>query len=182
ARRLGPDDHRTRARREADALIERLLGEGGPAAEITIACTPDTLLGLQDAPAAELELMEPISGEMLRRLACNASFTKILLDDQLIPVAAAHSKRVPTKKERQAMDLQQKHCRGRGCHRPASQCSPHHIVWYSRSRKTKIAEMLLLCPHHHWLVHEGGWQVALKADGEVVFIPPLARGPTTAIA
>lgn len=80
------------------------------------------------------------------------------------------------------MDLQQKGCRGRGCHRPASQCTPHHVVWYSRSRRTKIGEMILLCPHHHWMVHEGGWDVALKADGDVVFIPPFARGPTTTVA
>ncbi|MFY9615107.1 MAG: DUF222 domain-containing protein [Candidatus Dormiibacterota bacterium] len=182
SQRLGPDDHRQRARRMADAMIDRLIGEGGPAVEITISGTPDTFLGIDGAPAAELEYVDPISGEMLRRYACNASFTKILLDDKLIPVAAAHSRRMPTRKERQAMDLQQKHCRGRGCHRPASQCSPHHVVWYSRSRRTKISEMILLCPHHHWLVHEGGWDVALKDDGTVLYIPPFARGPTQSIA
>jgi hypothetical protein len=32
------------------------------------------------------------------------------------------------------------------------------------------------------MVHEGGWDVALKADGEVVFIPPFARGPTRSVA
>ena len=182
AQRLGPDDHRDRGRRQADAVVDRLTGDGGPAAEITISCTPDTLLGLAGAPAAEVEYRDPISGEMLNRLACTAKFTKILLDDKLIPVAAAPSRRVPTRKERQAMNLQQKHCQGRGCHRPASQCSPHHVVWYSRSHLTKISEMVLLCPHHHWMVHEGGWDVALKADGGVLFIPPFARGPTASVA
>ena len=180
--RLGPDDHRTRNRREADAMIERLLGAAGPAVEVTVSCTPETLLGIASAPAAELEYQEPISGEMLRRLSCDAVFTKILLDDKLIPVSAAHSRRVPTRKERQAMKLQQKGCRGRGCHRPAPHCSPHHVVWYCKSRRTKISEMILLCPHHHWMVHEGGWTVALKDDGEVMFIPPFARGPSRAVA
>jgi hypothetical protein len=182
AQRLGPDDHRSRRRRGADAMVDRLIGEGGPAAEITVSCTPDTLVGLVGAPAAELAYTDPISGEMLRRLGCNAVFTKILLDDKLIPVAASHSKRMPTRKERQAMDLQQKRCRGRGCHRPASQCSPHHVVWYARSRRTKIAEMVLLCPYHHWMAHEGGWDVALKPDGELLWIPPFARGPTVSVA
>jgi hypothetical protein len=119
---------------------------------------------------------------MLRRLACNASFTKILLDEKLIPVAAAHSQRLPTRKELQAIDLQQKYWQGRRCHRPAAQCSPRHVVWYSRSRLTKISEVVLLCPHHHWMVHEGGWDVALKADGGVLFIPPFARGSTASLA
>jgi hypothetical protein len=182
AKRLGPDDTRKRNRRQADAMIDRLIGEGGPVPEITVSCTAETLLGLPGAPAAEIEYAEPISGEMLRRLACNSTITKILLDDKLIPVAAAHSKRVPSRKERQAMDLQQKVCRGRGCHRPPSQCSPHHVVWYSRSHRTQISEMILLCPHHHWMVHEGGWDVALKDDGSVYFIPPFARGPTASAA
>jgi hypothetical protein len=42
--------------------------------------------------------------------------------------------------------------------------------------------MILLCPHHHWMVHEGGWDVALKDSGEVLFIPPFARGPTSSVA
>jgi hypothetical protein len=37
---------------------------------------------------------------------------------------------------------------------------------------------------HHWLVHEGGWQLIKKDDGEMLAAPPqldlfqqLARGP-----
>ena len=182
ATRLGPDDHRSRTRREADALIERLLGKGGPATQVNVCCTAETLMGLPGAPAAELDYTEPISGEMLRRLACDAAFTKILLDDKLIPVAASHSKRMPTAKERQAIDVAQKTCRGRGCHRPARQCTPHHVFWYSKYRRTKTTEIVLLCAHHHWMVHEGGWDVALKDDGDIVFIPPFARRPTGIVA
>lgn len=32
------------------------------------------------------------------------------------------------------------------------------------------------------MVHEGGWDVALKEDGGVLFIPPFARGPTASVA
>jgi hypothetical protein len=45
AQRLGPDDHRPRVRRQADAMVNRLTGDAGPAAEVTISCT-ETLMGL----------------------------------------------------------------------------------------------------------------------------------------
>ena len=100
AERLGPDDTRSFARRQADAMVDRLLGDGGMSVEITLSGTPDTFMGVQGAPAAELEHCDPVSGEMFRRLGCSASFTKILLDDRLIPVAATTSRRMPTARER----------------------------------------------------------------------------------
>lgn len=181
SKKCGPDDTRSRIRRMADTMIERLLGEGGPNVDITISCTPESLLGLNGAPAAQLEYVEPISGEMLRRHACNAMFTKILVDGKYVSIDAS-SRRVPTKKERKAMDATQKICQGRGCRKSARQCSPHHITWYAQSHRTDITEMILLCPYHHWMAHEGGWDVALKDDGEVLFIPPFARGPTRTVA
>jgi hypothetical protein len=50
-----------------------------------------------------------------------------------------------------------------------------------------MANLVLLCHRHHWLAHEGGWQL-VRADGEAVrAIPPLpgdlarARAPDGAI-
>ena len=41
--------------------------------------------------------------------------------------------------------------------------------------------MMMLCPFHHWQVHEGGWQIA-RSDTGYVWIPPqFARGPTAPI-
>jgi hypothetical protein len=43
--------------------------------------------------------------------------------------------------------------------------------------------MVLLCNRHHWMVHEGGWQLIKTDDGEFVPIAPprmqwlVARGP-----
>ena len=42
--------------------------------------------------------------------------------------------------------------------------------------------MLLLCHHHHWLAHEGGWQIVKTDEGEILPVAPmhvfgLPRGP-----
>ena len=35
---------------------------------------------------------------------------------------------------------------------------------------TKLDNLLLLCTHHHRVVHRDGWQVDLLADGTAVFV------------
>ncbi|HEY8741165.1 MAG TPA: DUF222 domain-containing protein, partial [Candidatus Dormibacteraeota bacterium] len=195
ARRFGPDDHRTRPRRLADAFVELTHApvtefDGGEAigqhVQINVTCTAETLLKVAGAPGGEIEYGQPISGATVGRLACNATFTKILLDNRLIPVAVGHMKRALTKRERRALNARDGHCRYPGCERPPSQCEAHHVEWYSRGGRTKLSNMILLCAQHHWRVHEGGWQLALAPDDSVVVVPPqfanLARGPGGGVA
>jgi hypothetical protein len=32
--------------------------------------------------------------------------------------------------------------------------------------------MVLLCYRHHWLIHEGGWQLVRSAEGGMLAIAP----------
>jgi predicted restriction endonuclease len=47
----------------------------------------------------------------------------------------------------------------------------------------EIENQILLCHRHHWLAHEGNWQLVKTHDGEIMAIAPtmtfgpLARGP-----
>ncbi|MFN2464745.1 MAG: DUF222 domain-containing protein [Candidatus Dormibacteria bacterium] len=195
ARRLGPDDTRTLARRQADALltlVHQSVNEGptgepdGRRVTINVTCRLETLMNLPGSAAAEIEHGAPISAVAVGRLACNASITKILLDGRMIPVAVGHSKRVLTKAERRALNARDRHCRYPGCERPPSQCEGHHVEWYSRSRVTSLDNMILLCFHHHWRVHEGGWVLSRAEDGQILVTPPqllnLARGPGSSAA
>ena len=46
-----------------------------------------------------------------------------------------------------------------------------------------LPNLTLLCYRHHWMVHEGGWQIVRTDDGRMLTIPPqtgferLPRGP-----
>ncbi|HEY8739544.1 MAG TPA: DUF222 domain-containing protein, partial [Candidatus Dormibacteraeota bacterium] len=102
ARRFGPEDHRTRPRRLADAFVELTHApvtefDGGEAVgqhvQINVTCTAETLLNVAGSPGGEIEFGQPISGATVSRLSCNATFTKILLDGNLVPVAVGHMKR-----------------------------------------------------------------------------------------
>jgi hypothetical protein len=62
-------------------------------------------------------------------------------------------------------------CRFPGCEN-RRWVDAHHIVHWARGGETKLDNLVLLCGRHHRLVHEGGFGVARRADGSLVFRRP----------
>ena len=44
-----------------------------------------------------------------------------------------------------------------------------------RGGPTDLPNLVLLCSRHHWMVHEGRWQIVKLADGNLMTIPPPYR-------
>jgi hypothetical protein len=154
-------------------------GAGNNRPNLSVVCTAEALMGLKGAAAAEMEYGLPISGHTLNRLCCDSQISMMLVDGKRIPVAVGHMKRTLTRAERKALQARDIHCRWPNCHRPASACDGHHVVFYSRGGPSKLDNIVSLCAMHHWRVHEGGWMLGLTHDGSVVVAPPnYARGPT----
>jgi hypothetical protein len=193
AKPTGKGDDRKLGRRLADALVE-LAGHsldeglvprrGSQRPHLQVTTTLETLLQRAGAPAADLELSIPISAASTERLACDCNVTRILLgaDSQVIDVG--RSKRVISPAQRRALHVRDKGCRWPGCDRPASYTSGHHIVNWIKGGSTDLDNLTLLCRRHHWLVHEGKWQLVKTDDGQMLAVPPqmdlfqqLARGP-----
>jgi hypothetical protein len=40
---------------------------------------------------------------------------------------------------------------------------------------TDLDNLILLCFRHHWMVHEGKWQLVRADDGRMLAIPPTVR-------
>jgi hypothetical protein len=49
------------------------------------------------------------------------------------------------------------------CERPASRCEYHHIYWARDTGRTDLADAILLCRHHHLLLHNNGSEI--RRDG-----------------
>jgi hypothetical protein len=189
--RCGPEDHRNKARRRADGFIDMCMDDMAAKAKpaeslspvhIAVTCSMDTYQNQPGSPAAETEYGATLSGAAVGRLSCDASITRIMLDERLLPVCMSVMKRQLTKREMRALRQKYPTCARPGCNRPASQCQAHHITWWSRGRKTLIEDMCMLCSFHHWQIHEGGWQMARREDGGFVWIPPQrSRGPTAQV-
>jgi hypothetical protein len=198
AKRNGRDDDRKLDRRLADGLVEMansaldrgtLSRRGGQRPHLQVTTTLETLLQRCGAPAADLELSLPISAAAVERLACDCNVTRLLLnaDSQVIDVGRT-TRKIPGS-TRRALHVRDRGCRWPGCDRPASYTSGHHLTHWIRGGSTDMHNLVLLCHRHHWMVHEGRWQIVRTEDGDYVTVPPQmdlfrqpARGPDTDVA
>ena len=178
---LGDDDLRSRERRNADVWVEMAAHSldtgvvpqhGSVRPHVQVTTTVEALQGLIGAPAGEMALSLPISAKTVQRFACDSSITRVILGADSAVIDAGRARRVVASGTRRVLDARDKHCRWPGCERPASWSSAHHIKHWAQGGKTDLSNMILLCQHHHWMVHEGGWRLSLAADGRVLAIPP----------
>lgn len=178
ARRDGKGDLRRKDRRLADALIEHAMHtlDTSPRGSsvrphLQVTTTLETLLGRCGAAAADLEFSLPISAQAVERIACDCNVTRILLGSDSAVIDVGRSRRVISPSTRRALKARDRGCVWPGCDRPATWTSGHHLVHWAKGGPTDLPNLVLLCHRHHWLVHEGGWQVA-RVDGHVRTIPP----------
>jgi HNH endonuclease len=114
----------------------------------------------------------PISGETVRRLACDGSITRVVLGSESVVIDVGRAKRVVAGTTRRALDARDRQCQWPGCDRPPSWTAAHHLVHWARGGDTNLSNMVLLCHRHHWLAHEGRWQLVRTDDGRLLTIPP----------
>jgi Domain of unknown function (DUF222)/HNH endonuclease len=123
---------------------------------------------LDDGPAVPVETA--------RRIACDASLVPMGEADGKV-LSVGRKRRTIPPSMRRALDA-----RGRGCSFPGCQntrfLDAHHIHHWADGGETRIDNLLLLCRHHHRLVHEGGFRAELAPDGSVRF--KRRDGPTLA--
>jgi hypothetical protein len=188
ARRTGKDDDRCRERRVADALVDlcmHSLDNGAPSrrTHMQVTTSLETLLGLSGAPAAEMEFSLPISAKAVERLACDCTVTRVLLGSDSTVIDVGRARRVINGAQGKALRVRDRGCVWPGCDRPATWTSGHHLVHWINGGSTDLSNLVLLCYRHHWMVHEGEWQIVRADDGRMLTVPPitpyqrLARGP-----
>ena len=180
ARKSGAHDDRSREKRYADALVELASG-GGSQAQIQVTTSLETLRGLPGAAAADLELASvPISAKTVERLACDCSITRIILGSDSMVIDVGRAKRTISGPARKALNARDRGCTWPGCERPASWCDGHHLVHWAHGGTNEPDNLTLLCTRHHWMVHEGNWQIARDSDGRMLTIPPTVTfGPSS---
>src|SRR5437660_5221773 len=183
AKRAGKDDDRLRDRRLADALVDLSMhaldtGLVPQRTHMQVTTSLETLLGFSGAPAAEMEFSLPISAKAVERLAYDCSITRILLDSDSMVIDVGRAKRKISGPTYKALKVRDQGCVWPGCDRRATWTSGHHLVHWVRGGPTNLPNLALLCYRHHWMVHEGEWQIVRSNDGEILIVPPtMTFGP-----
>lgn len=174
----GPD-RRPAGRRRAEALVEvcraalaagGLPDSGGDRPQVVVTVPLATLT--DGVGAATLEDGTPISPAAARRLACDARVIPAVLGSRSEPLDVGRGRRLFAGPLRRALVLRDRGCAFPGCDRPPRWCEAHHIVPWALGGATAVSNGVLLCGHHHRLVEQGDWRVALAADGVPEFRPP----------
>jgi hypothetical protein len=113
-----------------------------------------------------------ISAADARLLACDSSVIPAVLGSKSEPLDLGRLRRLITAGLRRALHLRDRGCAFPGCHRPPRHCQGHHVRHWADGGPTSLGNLVLLCGHHHRLLHRSGWQVRIAPDELPEFIPP----------
>ena len=117
-----------------------------------------------------------VSLATVARHACDSGIQPIVVGSGGDVLKLGHLRRLFSPQQRMALAARDGGCRFPGCSRPPSWCEAHHIVPWSIGGRTDIADGMLLCRHHHLLVHKNGWTVTRDAS-VYQLIPPRSIDP-----
>ncbi|MEV6647320.1 DUF222 domain-containing protein [Amycolatopsis sp. NPDC051371] len=105
--------------------------------------------------------------------ACDCKLIPAVLGGKSEPLDLGHQRRLISTPLRHALYLRDRGCAFPGCHRPPRHCQGHHIRHWADGGPTELGNLVLMCAHHHRLLHRSGWQVRIADDGLPEFLPPV---------
>jgi len=165
------------------------LSAAAPGTEGSDACDPRASVPISGTRAAryqvvlhvdeatgdsELEDGVHVSAETSRRISCDAAriCVRHAADGSVLDVGR-RTRTIPPALRR-ALEARDRGCRFPGC--GLRFCDAHHVRHWADGGETSLGNTVLLCRHHHRLVHEGGWRILWDRDGRPTFVDP--RGGT----
>ncbi|WP_309235947.1 DUF222 domain-containing protein [Amycolatopsis sp. SID8362] len=179
AERRGTDDLRSPQERYGDAFSDavdlalnspELPAQAGERVHVMVAVSLADLKSGRGT--ATLGDTGAITAADARLHACDCKLIPAVLGTTSEPLDLGRARRLISPGLRRALFLRDRGCAFPGCHRPPRHCQGHHIRHWAEGGLTDLANLVLLCGHHHRLLHRSGWQVRIAPDGHPEFLPP----------
>lgn len=185
----------TLAQRRADALMVLVeKAQAGRVAPRLAGDRPRVVVTVRESDLREraeqaglLESGSPIGAGDLRRLCCDADLVAAVLGAESELLDLGTEVRLVEPALRAALALRDGGCAFPACPVPADRCEAHHVVPWWAGGETALANLALLCSHHHTLVEPtrfldrpapDRWQLRIsEVDGLPEAIPPLRLDP-----
>ncbi|MEO8106365.1 MAG: DUF222 domain-containing protein [Actinomycetes bacterium] len=121
---------------------------------------------------AQLSWVGPITASEAQMIGCDSTVSRIVLDGPSQVTDVGRATRTIPPALRRAVAARDRTCVGPGCYRTPEHCDVHHIVFWEQGGETSLANTVLLCRHHHRLVHLQHWRVTLDTSGRRTLTPP----------
>jgi len=173
-------DERTTPQLALDALVEmvriagsadtgRVFGTRKPAVRVLV--TVADLDRRKGAATIEGQTAS-VSVATADRHICSGGYLPILFDDT-DALDLGRSKRLHTEKQRAILAAIWGGCAMPGCDKPPSWTEVHHPEEWDRDHgSTSVRNGILLCRHHHMMVHNKGWRIRRLESDYWLYPPP----------
>ncbi|CAN5284403.1 HNH endonuclease signature motif containing protein [soil metagenome] len=174
------NDARTTEQLALDALVELVdVAVRGDSSTVLGARRPEVRVLVTASDLAEGTGAGRIEGQSgaisirsVERHACDGGVIPVLFADDGSSLNLGRSQRRHNGRQRTAIAARDGGCLAPDCDRPPSWCEVHHIVPWSEDGRTDLADGVLLCRHHHLLLHNNDWRIR-RSGGEYWLYPPL---------
>lgn len=159
-----------------DGVSKTLLGGGGgvPGGGQAVLGVGEPVVldgGQSMFGGAMLDGVGRIDAGSARRIACDARVIPAVLGAGSEVLDLGRASYIVNLAIRRALILRDCGCAFPGCGRPHQWCHAHHIVHWADGGSTSLDNLVLLCGHHHRLIHHSEWRCAVR-DGTAEFRPP----------
>jgi hypothetical protein len=173
-------DPRSTDQLASDGLLDLLL--------IAVGTDPRQLIGLRN-PAVRVLVSavdlaartghgrieghpDPISIETVERIACSNGIIPIHIDPNGQVIDVGREQRLFTRRQRIGLAARDGGCRWPECQRPPGWTEAHHVDHWKRDHgDTTLDNGILLCRHHHLLLHDNHWEIS-HHNADYWLIPP----------
>jgi Domain of unknown function (DUF222)/HNH endonuclease len=164
--------------RRADALVRMAQGYSGQSDSssgdrftVHVHTDMETLRANGLNGQAELEDGGTMSAETARRVSCDAGLVHWLENAEGEPLNIGRKSRTIPPAIGRALKRRDGGCRFPGCTN-SHFVDAHHIRHWADGGETSMENLVLLCRHHHRLVHEGGFGLGKSLHGVIEFSTP----------
>jgi hypothetical protein len=173
-----PGDTRTLNQRRADVVADLLLATPDHTSpvqvQLLVTVSATTLMGLDEHPG-ELDGYGPISADLARELAGDATWRRLLTDPVSgAPLDLGTSTYRPPAHLRRFLWARDKTCQMIGCTAPATRCEVDHTIPFPEG-PTADHNNGMFCKHDHRLKHESPWQITQPSPGTFKCVSPTGR-------
>jgi hypothetical protein len=177
-RRDAEGEDRTPAQRRADALVDlcrhfldhqqvKVGGRHRPHVNVVIDHEH-----LQDGQGGRTLEGAPLDPAAMGALLCDANIHRVIRQGGSSILDYGRATRSIPPAVYTSLVLRDVGCRFPGCDRPASWTEGHHLWHWEHGGPTNLGNLVLLCSHHHQLIHRKGWEIELLPTGTVEVTRP----------
>jgi hypothetical protein len=112
-----------------------------------------------------------LAPETARRLTCDNSGVVVVRGSAGEILNVGRKTRTIPPAIRRALNARDVRCRWPGCDE-LRYLDGHHARHWAHGGLTALSNLVNLCWHHHFLVHEGGWTLTIRGDGSLRIVDP----------